>query len=212
MHKTDEELVVLAAGGSTDAFNQLVVRWERTIHALAYRVLGREEDARDVCQEAFLRAYRGLSKFKREAKFSSWLYRIALNLCRDWMRRQRRRGDLQAAFDTEDLPEHVLVDPISETAEDAIVRRDLGKAVGKVMATLPVQQREVIVLKEFHDLTFREIAELVGCPLSTVKTRFYQGLSTLRHRLTDGGLQLTPARSTALARPLRAPQAFGGDR
>ena len=212
MHKTDEELVALAAGGSTDAFNQLVVRWERTIHALAYRVLGRREDARDVCQEAFLRAYRGLSTFKREAKFSSWLYRIALNLCRDWMRRQRRRGDLHAAVDTQDLPEHVLVDPISETAEDAIIRRDLGKAVGKVMATLPDEQRVVIVLKEFHELTFREIADLVGCPLSTVKTRFYQGLSTLRERLTESGLRLTPARSASAARPLRHPRAFGGER
>ena len=71
MQRTDEELVALAAGGDTDAFNQLVVRWERPIYALAYRVLGREEDARDVCQEAFLRAFRGLKGFKGQAKFSS---------------------------------------------------------------------------------------------------------------------------------------------
>src|SRR5215204_6555241 len=90
MIRTDEELVALATAGDLDCFNQLVSRWERPIYALAYRTLGREEDARDVVQEAFLRAFRGLKGFKGEAKFSSWLYRICLNLCRDWMRRNRR--------------------------------------------------------------------------------------------------------------------------
>src|SRR4026209_2758987 len=90
MTTTDEELVARAQGGGVESFNQLIVRWERPIYALAYRVIGREEDARDVCQDAFLRAYRALPGFKGQAKFSSWLYRIALNLCRDWIRRQRR--------------------------------------------------------------------------------------------------------------------------
>ena len=87
---TDEELVARSVGGDTESFNQLIRRWEKPIYALAYRVLGHEEDARDVCQEAFLRAFRALPGFKGEAKFSSWLYRIALNLCRDWIRRERR--------------------------------------------------------------------------------------------------------------------------
>ena len=90
MQRTDEELVVLSTAGDTDSFNQLVVRWERPIFALAYRVIGREEDAKDVCQETFLRAFRALKGFRGQAKFSSWLYRIALNLCRDWVRRERR--------------------------------------------------------------------------------------------------------------------------
>src|SRR6478735_3220760 len=87
---TDEELVARSRTGDTESFNQLVRRWERPIFALAYRTLGREEDARDITQETFLRAFRALSGFKGDAKFSSWLYRIALNLCRDWMRRDRR--------------------------------------------------------------------------------------------------------------------------
>src|SRR5262244_9795 len=88
--RTDEELVALSQGGDMDSFNQLVLRWERPIYALAYRVIGREEDARDVAQETFLRAFRALPGFKGQAKFSSWLYRITLNLCRDWIRRERR--------------------------------------------------------------------------------------------------------------------------
>src|SRR3982074_1712947 len=92
---SDEELVARSRTGDADSFNQLVRRWERPIFALAYRTLGREEDARDVTQETFLRAFRALPGFKGDAKFSSWLYRIALNLCRDWMRRDRRAPVLQ---------------------------------------------------------------------------------------------------------------------
>ena len=188
MPHSDEELVQRAARGDTDAFNQLVERWEASIHALAYRVLGREDDARDVCQEAFLRAFRGLARFKRQAKFSSWLYRIALNLCNDRLRRERRVGFVQSPDDFE-TTDRAAVDPISETVEDLIHRRQLGRAVSQAMALLPPEQRTVIVLKEYHDLTFREIAELVGCPLSTVKTRLYQGLSVLRKRLERKGLR-----------------------
>ena len=186
MDRSDDDLVQAASAGDTEAFNQLVLRWERTIHALAFRVLGREDDARDVTQEAFLRAYRSLPRFKGEAKFSSWLYRIALNLCRDWLRKQRRRQDHPAPDGFEPF-EQTVVDPINETAEDLIVRRSLGEAVAKLMAELPVEQRTAIILKEYHGLTFREIAELVDCPLSTVKTRLYQGLGVLRRRLDETG-------------------------
>jgi len=191
---TDEALVERAAAGDTEAFNQLVTRWEHTIHGLAYRVLGREEDARDVTQEAFLRAYRGLARFKGQARFSSWLYRIALNLCRDWMRRQRRRSERPMVEDFEPF-EQTLVDPISESVEELIVRRDLGRAVARLMAELPGEQRTVIVLKEYHGLTFREIADLLDCPLSTVKTRLYQGLTVLRRRLVQGGVDTTLIRT-----------------
>ena len=99
--RSDEELVTRSRGGDVDSFNQLILRWERPIYALAYRVIGREEDARDVCQETFLRAYRSLGGFKGQAKFSSWLYRIALNLCRDWMRRERRAPIAQPPEDVD---------------------------------------------------------------------------------------------------------------
>ena len=189
MPTTDDQLVALAAGGDTDAFNQLVVRWERPIFALAYRVLGQEDDARDVCQEAFLRAFRAIGGFKGQAKFSSWLYRIALNLCRDWMRRERRVRMVAPAADGEAGPLDVLVDPDSYAVEDTVVRRELGRAVERVMAGLPEEQRTAIVLKEYHGLTFREIADLQGCPLSTVKTRVYQGLGALRGHLESRGIR-----------------------
>ena len=173
-------------GGDADSFNQLILRWERPIYALAYRVIGREEDARDVCQETFLRAFRALPGFKGQAKFSSWLYRIALNLCRDWMRRQRRTPVVQ-------VPEGV--DPVElasergpvESIETLVERNELSAVVAEAMALLPEEQRTAIILKEYHGMTFQEIADLQGCPLSTVKTRLYQGLSVLRRHLDNNG-------------------------
>ena len=185
---TDEELVARSIGGDSDSFNELVLRWERPIYALAYRTIGREEDARDVCQETFLRAFRALPGFRGQAKFSSWLYRIALNLCRDWVRRERRAPVVQAPEDVDLMELAVAAEP-SESIEDLVARKDLSRAVERAMALLPEEQRTAIVLKEYHGLTFQEIADLVGCPLSTVKTRLYQGLLVLRRELAKSSHQ-----------------------
>lgn len=185
---TDEELVARSIGGDTESFDQLIKRWEKPIFALAYRTIGREDDARDVVQETFLRAFRGLAGFKGQAKFSSWLYRIALNLCRDWIRRQRRTPVVQAP-DGVDLVELAGEGEGVERLDESVARRDLGRAVSRAMKVLPDEQRAAIVLKEYHGLTFQEIADLLGCPLSTVKTRLYQGLTVLRRELERSGIQ-----------------------
>ena len=135
-----------------------------------------------MCQETFLRAFRALPGFRGQAKFSSWLYRIALNLCRDWVRRERRTATVQPPPDV-DLMELAAEAEPSESIEDLVARKDLARAVERAMALLPEEQRTAIVLKEYHGLTFQEIADLVGCPLSTVKTRLYQGLTVLRREL-----------------------------
>lgn len=187
MPVSDEELVARSVAGDTESFNQLVLRWERPIYALAYRHIGREDDARDVCQEAFLRAFRALPGFKGQAKFSSWLYRITLNLCRDWVRRERRApfAPTPEGVDVADLATSETLR--GESIEDAVTRRDLGRHVARAMQRLPEEQRTAILLKEYHGLTFQEIADLQGCPLSTVKTRLYQGLTVLRRELARAG-------------------------
>jgi RNA polymerase sigma-70 factor (ECF subfamily) len=183
MTRTDEELVERATAGDLESFNQLVSRWERPIYALAYRTLGREEDARDVVQEAFLRAYRGLKGFKGQAKFSSWLYRITLNLCRDWIRKERRTPIVHPPEGTDPIELAEDQAAPTESVEELVARREMSEAVARAMAELPEEQRAAILLKEYHGLTFQEIAEMLNCPLSTVKTRLYQGLSVLRRRL-----------------------------
>lgn len=179
---TDEELVARSVRGDAECFNELIVRWERPIYVLAYRTIGREEEARDVCQETFLRAFRALPRFRGQAKFSSWLYRIALNLCHDWLRRERRAPTVQAPEGVDLLDLAVATEP-TESIEDLVARNDLSRIVERAMERLPDEQRTAIILKEFHGLTFREIADILDCPLSTVKTRLYQGLSVLRREL-----------------------------
>jgi RNA polymerase sigma-70 factor, ECF subfamily len=199
---TDEELVDRSKTGDTESFNQLVRRWERPIFALAYRTLGREEDARDVTQETFLRAFRALPGFKGDAKFSSWLYRIALNLCRDLMRKDRRTPVVA-------IPEGVEMEqlasehqPHTASAEDLAVRAELSRGVAKAMEHLPEEQRTAILLKEYHGLTFQEIADMTNCPLSTAKTRVYQGLTLLRKHLAEQG-QFEPPDGALAKRPRR---------
>jgi len=193
MPVTDDELVARVIAGDTDSFNQLILRWERPIYALAYRQLGREEDARDVSQEAFLRAFRALPGFKGQAKFSSWLYRITLNLCRDWMRRQRRAPFVSTPDGVEIGDLATSETTATESIEELLAKKDLGRHVARAMLRLPDEQRSAILLKEYHGLTFQEIAELQGCPLSTIKTRLYQGLSVLRRDLAQQGMMTNEA-------------------
>jgi RNA polymerase sigma-70 factor (ECF subfamily) len=186
MSRTDEELVASSLAGDPSAFDLLVLRWDRKIQGAIYRLMGSEEEVRDLCQEAFLKAYRGLGGFKGEARFSSWLYQIALNLCRDRMR--RRRGRVIVSLDAleADAQGQVLRDEAS--THDLVESRDLQQRVRAAVMALPDDQREVIVLKEYEGLTFQEIAEVLGLPVSTVKTRLYRGLDRMRERLVSQGV------------------------
>jgi RNA polymerase sigma-70 factor (ECF subfamily) len=189
MAPTDEDLVAAFQGGETSAFDVLVLRWDRRLRAALYRLVGSHDEARDLTQEAFLKAYRALGTFKLEARFSSWLYQIALNAARDRLRRRRTRGDvsLETIEETADRP---LGRP-DRTAFELVESRDLSRMVAAAVAALPDEQREVVVLKEYQGLTFAEIAETLGVPLSTVKTRLYRGLGQLRLRLERQGIRGT---------------------
>ncbi|PYQ45662.1 MAG: hypothetical protein DMF77_03515 [Acidobacteria bacterium] len=184
---TDEDLVVAFQSGDIPAFDQLVRRWDRKIQGVIYRLVGNHDEARDLSQEAFLKAYRALGTFKKEARFSSWLYQIAINATRDRLRRRRRRTDL-SLDDVEEKGESSLRDG-APSALDLIESSDLSRAVAAAMAALPEEQREVVILKEYQGLTFPEIAETLDVPLSTVKTRLYRGLGQLRIRLERQGIR-----------------------
>lgn len=184
---SDEELVVATREGDPHAFDQLVHRWGRKIHGAAFRVLGSHEDAREVSQEAFLKAYRAIGGFQHRARFSSWLYQIALNLCRDRLRRKGGRHMVSIDALAEDEGTRLL--PASPSVHRAVERLDLAQRVARAVSELPPEQREVIVLKEYQELTFAEIAEVLGAPVSTVKTRLYRGLDQLRRRLERDGVR-----------------------
>jgi RNA polymerase sigma-70 factor, ECF subfamily len=187
MAETDEELVTAFRGGDLSAFDVLVQRWERKIQGAVYRIMGSSEDARDLAQETFLRAYRGLPSFKSEARFSSWLYQIALNLCRDRLR--QRRGKTLVSIDDLDPATAARIERTGASAQDVVEAQDLGRMVAAAMSALPEEQREVIALKEYQGLTFQEIADTLEVPVSTVKTRLYRGLVQMRERLERQGVR-----------------------
>jgi RNA polymerase sigma-70 factor (ECF subfamily) len=185
MGRSDEELIEACRAGESSAFDVLVARWEDRIRGAAYRFLGSEEEARDVAQEAFLKAYRGLAGFKQEARFSSWLYQIAVNLCRDRLRRRRTRATVSLDELEETGPVMVETRP---GADERLAQRDLARVVRRAIHALPLEQREVLILKEYQELTFLEIAQALDVPISTVKTRLYRGLGQLRLRLEREGI------------------------
>jgi RNA polymerase sigma-70 factor, ECF subfamily len=180
---SDDQLIERTLAGDTDQFSELVRRWERQIYGLSLRMLGRDEDARDVCQETFLAAYRNLNKFRGDAKFSSWLYRIALNACHSRLR--RNGGAVEQSLDQEDASGRRLeiADAAAENAGERMHRDQRVTLVRRALQALPSEMRQVIVMKEYEELTFAEIAEVLNLPVSTVKSRLYTGLQLMRTKL-----------------------------
>lgn len=180
MESSDTQIIERTLGGEPEAFNMLVRRWERQIYGLSLRMLGRDEEARDATQETFLSAYRNLSKFRGESKFSSWIYRIAINICNTKLR-SRNKGVVSLEEQKELSGFEVAADP--DDLSGNIQQEQVAAHVKRALQGLPPEMRQVIVMKEYEGLKFAEIAEILGIPLSTVKTRMYTGLSELRKRL-----------------------------
>ena len=188
---TDEQVVERALSGDAEAFGEIVRRWERRIFALSYGMLGREEEARDATQETFLAAFRSLRGFRGEAKVSSWLHRIAVNQCITRQRRASVRGETALEDETEADGASYSA-PAHESPALAAESRERRQIVRRAVQALPVELRQVIVMKEFEELTFQEIADALGIPLSTVKSRLYTALKQLRLRLEKHGMEVAP--------------------
>lgn len=186
---TDEQLVELAVKNDGDAFGEIVRRWERKIFALCFGMLGREDDARDAAQDAFIAAYRNLSNFRGEAKVSSWLHRIAVNQC---LTRQRRAKTRSETFldDDDGSEERYFVAPSHTEPANVTEQNERLAHVRSAVRALPAELREVIVMKEFQEMTFQEISDLLDVPLSTVKSRVYTALKQLRLKLERTPLEV----------------------
>jgi RNA polymerase sigma-70 factor, ECF subfamily len=182
----DEQMVERALSGDPEAFGEIVRRWERRIFALAFGMLGREEDARDATQETFLAAFRNLRGFRGEAKVSSWLHRIAVNQCITRQRRAKVRSET-ALEDEAEKNAAVFALPIDASPARAVENTERSSAVRRAVCALPTDLRQVVVMKEFEELTFQEIADVLGLPLSTVKSRLYTALRQLQMRLQKFG-------------------------
>ena len=187
---TDEKLVELAVSRNSEAFGEIVTRWERKIFALCFGMLGREDEARDAAQETFIAAYRGISNFRGEAKVSSWLHRIAVNQCLTTKRRTKTRSE-DFLDDESGEGERVFVAPAHRSPANATEATERLAIVRQAVSSLPSDLRQVIVMKEFEEMTFQEISETLDLPLSTVKSRLYTALRQLRMKLERVPIEIT---------------------
>jgi RNA polymerase sigma-70 factor (ECF subfamily) len=166
----DTELVRLAAAGDEQAFAHLVRRHERRVYNIAYRLLGREEDARDAAQDAFISCYRKLSTFRGEALFTTWLHRIAVNASYDLL---RRRKDLLSTDESPEPP------PQPDHGDQAVAGVDVQQA----LRTVPLDYRAVLVLHDLMGHAYEDVAQILDVPLGTVKSRLHRGRVALGRAL-----------------------------
>ena len=179
---TDEQLVELAVSKNAEAFGEIVGRWERKIFALCFGMLGREEDARDAAQETFIAAYKALGSFRGEAKVSSWLHRIAVNQCLTVKRRAKTRSE-EFIDDDNGEEDKLFVAPDKHSPHRITEEGQQFAMVRQAVGSLPPDLRQIVVMKEFEDMTFQEISDTLEIPLSTVKSRLYTALKQLRMKL-----------------------------
>lgn len=177
---TDEQLVENALADNSDAFGEIVKRWERKIFALCFGMLNREDDARDAAQETFISAYKSLHSFRGDAKVSSWLHRIAVNQC---ISKQRWRKSRSESFLEDETEGTNLAAPKRFSPVRKAEQNERAKLIRQAVDSLPFELKEVIIMKEFEEMTFQEISDTLEIPLSTVKSRLYSALKQLKRKL-----------------------------
>lgn len=184
---TDEQLVEAAIKENPEAFGEIIKRWERKIFALCYGMLNREDEAKDAAQETFISAYKSLANFRGEAKVSSWLHRIAVNQCLSYQRKRKTRSE--SSLEDENTDGNFAVSNGLSPLRSAEQNERL-KIIRQAVNALPADLKQVIIMKEFEEMTFQEIADSLEIPLSTVKSRTYTALKQLKMKLERTPLEV----------------------
>ena len=176
---SDERLVSLSKDGNLDAFNSLVERYQSAVYSLCLRLLGNPAAAEDATQEAFLSAFRAISRFS-DGNLRSWLFRIAANECKDELRRRKRKEgvSLDAMLDDDETPREIP-DP-GEPALLLLERKEFSEQIQRLLNSLPFDQRQAVVLSDLHGYHYEEIARISGASIGTVKSRIHRGREKLR--------------------------------
>ena len=196
--ETDEQLVIRAQEGSREAFAQLVDRWADRAFNLVYRMLGNVEDTEDVVQEGFLNAFRSLGRFKRDASFGTWIYRIMTNGALVKIRKSAREVflDHDPGGNGRRIPEG-LVD-WTDTPLDDLINRETRERMDEAIEALPLDQRTVLVLRDVNGFPAAEVAEVLGISVPAVKSRLHRARVQVRDQLapylagvpgTEGGVE-----------------------
>jgi len=177
LREDDHEAIEACRRGEREAFDRLVERYQRDVYRLCYRFVNNHEDAHDLAQESFVKAYRALDRFRGESAFSTWLYRIAVNACLNFRAARKPQA--------EELPE-ALTDA-RPRADQELLSEERSRWVRAAIQKLPEKQRATLILKTYHDLSHDEVAGVLGSTVGTVKANLFHALANLKKILTREG-------------------------
>ena len=186
---SDGELVARTVAGDDGAYTVLVERYSDFVYTVVLRVVRSEEDARDVAQEAFVRAHRSLSRFRGDSKFSSWLYRIAVNRALTHLKRRKSRPDTVEYTSTSPVEAEFSSRRAVEDPEERVLDLEFRSRVRKAVAKLPPRYRAAVTLFYLEERSYKEVAEALGVPMGTLKTHLHRARAILREELEQEGME-----------------------
>jgi RNA polymerase sigma-70 factor, ECF subfamily len=186
---SDLDLVTRCQAGDTEAFDELVTRYRTRVFGMIYNMVHSEQDAWDLAQDSFLKAWKSIKRFRGRSSFYTWIYRIVMNVTIDWLRKKQVKGGGSEFDDSIQLKE---VEPASKTVpksealpHEMIARSEIRSRIDKAIAQLSPEQRAVILMKEIDDMQYHEIAEALGCSIGTVMSRLFYARKKLQNLLRD---------------------------
>lgn len=187
--ESDQQLVKKALHGESQAFEQLVQIYQQKVYALSYRYMGNEEDAYDMAQESFIKAYRSLKSFKGDSSFGTWIYRITTNVCLDEIRRRKRRvvplslDEPLATLDGNEVEKEIA--DSSLTADRIYEQKEFSEYLQKLLNEMKPEHKTAIILRDVMELSYEEIAAVLNCSIGTVKSRINRARGVLQKKLGD---------------------------
>jgi RNA polymerase sigma-70 factor (ECF subfamily) len=181
----DQVLVERAQAGDKHAFELLVVKYQRKLARLLSRFIRDQAEVEDVAQEAFIKAYRALPSFRGESAFYTWLYRIGINTAKNFLVSQGRRAPTSTGFDAEEAETFEDADALRDlnTPESALLTKEIGHTVNEAVGSLPEELRTALTLRELEGLSYEEIAQVMNCPIGTVRSRIFRARETVADKL-----------------------------
>ncbi|MGB7604755.1 MAG: sigma-70 family RNA polymerase sigma factor [Lutisporaceae bacterium] len=185
MNDIEKLLVKRSKSGDIEAFEQLIFDYQKKAYNIALRVMGNQEDAKDMCQEAFIRIYKSIEGFKEQSSFSTWMYRIVTNVCLDEIRKKKKSEtvSLDGTYETENGEIHFEIASDDDTPEEAYVRTEKKRIILKSINELSEEYKTAIVLRDIQGFSYEEIANILCCSIGTVKSRINRARNILKNKL-----------------------------
>ncbi len=178
--RNDEKLLELIKSGSREAFDELVLKYHREIYFLTLRMSKKNEDAEELTQQIFIKAFEKLDTFRGESGFKTWLYQVAINQCRSFFRSKKDTCELTEAADN--------ISAHEENPSEKALKNEASSAALEAVSDLPEKQKSAVILRIYHEMSYEEIGKIIGCSEQTAKVNFHYGIENLRKKLKSNGI------------------------